>query len=225
MGPDPIHAPIVGLSTDAPARPARNREPLRTVSATTCMTDAEAMAALARGEVAALDDLVVRYNERAQRIAYGVLRETSRTHDVVADAFLAVLGAAASFDTSRPFAPWFDRIVVNRAIKEAQREQRRQRLAVFLKRPTESEDPAHLAELGELRETLVLAFAQLHPRDRAVVTMRLVLGASEGETATALGCPVGTVKSRLARSRKQLHRHLAAAGVSGPRATSLGEAP
>ena len=40
---------------------------------------------------------------------------------------------------------------------------------------------------------LAAAFARLEPRDRAVVTMRLVLGVSENETAECLGCPVGTV--------------------------------
>ncbi len=82
------------------------------------MTDAEAMAALSRGDIAALDALVVRHNDRAQRLAFGVLRDSSVTHDVVADSFLAAAASARTYDPARPFQPWFDRIVVNRAIKE-----------------------------------------------------------------------------------------------------------
>jgi RNA polymerase sigma factor (sigma-70 family) len=191
--------------------------------AITCMTDAEAMAALSRGEIAALDSLVIRHNDRAQRLAFGVLRDRSLTHDVVADSFLAAAASATRFDASRPFQPWFDRIVVNRAIREARRERRHQRLAAMWRRPVETDDPSRLAELGELRSILVAAFARLEPRDRAVVTLRLVLGDSENDTAEVLGCPVGTVKSRLARARRQLHRDLAQAGIVGAFAAPLGE--
>lgn len=188
------------------------------------MTDADAMTSLARGEIHALDALVARHNARAQRLAYGVLRDASRTHDVVADSFLAVVAAAGHFDLARPFAPWFDRIVINRAIKEAHRDQRRRRLTLLWRRSVAESDPSHLAEIGELRETLVRAFAQLHPRDRAVVTMRLILGMSEQETAAAIGCPVGTVKSRLARARRQLHGSLGDAGIASSSA-AVGEHP
>lgn len=186
------------------------------------MTDAEAMAALSHGEIAALDALVVRHNDRAQRLAFGILRDPSLTHDVVADFFLAVAASARRYDPARPFQPWFDRIVVNRAIKESQRKRRHQRL-VARWRPAETDDPSRLAELGELRMILAAAFARLEPRDRAVVTLRLVLGVSEKETAEVLGCPVGTVKSRLARARDQLHRYLATAGVVSAFMTPVGE--
>jgi RNA polymerase sigma-70 factor, ECF subfamily len=189
------------------------------------VTDAEAMAALARGEIQALEPLVAHYSDRAQRLAYGVLRDHSRTHDVVADSYLAVVASAQRFNLDRPFAPWFDRIVINRAIKEAQRDRRRSRLAALWHRPAEDNDPAHLAEIGELRQTIAAAFAQLHPRDRAVVTMRLVVGMSELETAAALGCPVGTVKSRLARARHQLHHQLGQAGIVTASAATLGDNP
>jgi RNA polymerase sigma factor (sigma-70 family) len=187
------------------------------------MTDAEAMAALSRGEIAALDSLVVRHNDRAQRLAFGILRDPSLTHDVVADSFIAAAASARTYDSARPFRPWFDRIVVNRAIKEFQRERRHQRLAALWRRPVETDDPSRLAELDELRVILVAAFARLDPRDRAVVTLRLVLGDSERETAEVLGCPVGTVKSRLARARHQLHGHLAQAGVIGAFMAPVGE--
>lgn len=189
----------------------------------TTVTDAEVMAALARGEIQPLDILVARHDERAQRLAYGVLRDPSRTHDVVADAFLAVVSKANRFDPSRPFVPWFNRIVVNLAIKDVQRELRRRRIAGLLRRPIEGNDPSQAAEAGEVREAIALAFARLHPRDRAVVTMRLVLEMSEQETAEALGCPVGTVKSRLARARQQLHHYLRDRGIFSASADPLGD--
>jgi len=189
------------------------------------VTDAEAVAALARGEIEKLDVLVARHNDRAQRLAYGVLRDPSRTHDVVADAFLAIVASAHRFDPNRPFARWFNRIVINLAIREVQRGVRHRRIAALWRRPTEDNDPSQVAEAGELREAIARAFAQLDPRDRAVVTMRLVLGMSEQETAAALDCPVGTVKSRLARARHQLNRHLRGLGIAGASAAPLGDSP
>lgn len=51
------------------------------------------MPALARGAVAALDDLVACHNDRARRLAYEILREPTRAQDVVADSFMAVVAA------------------------------------------------------------------------------------------------------------------------------------
>jgi RNA polymerase sigma-70 factor (ECF subfamily) len=198
-------------------------EPFVPFTGITGVTDSEAMASLARGEIQALDILVARHHDRAQRLAYGVLRDPSRTHDVVADSFLAIVASAQRFDLNRPFAPWFDRIVINLAIKDVQRDVRRRRIGVLLRRPIEGNDPSEVAEAGELREAIAVAFARLHPRDRAVVTMRLVLEMSEQETAAALDCPVGTVKSRLARARHQLRRYLRDRGIVSTSADPLGD--
>lgn len=200
-------------------------EPFWPFAGITDVTDAEAMAALARGEIQPLDVLVARHNDRAQRLAYGVLRDPSRTHDVVADSFLKIVAAAQRFDPNRPFAPWFDRIVINLAIQDVQRDVRRRRIAGLWRRPPEGDDPSQVAEAGELRDAIAVALARLNPRDRAVVTMRLVLGMSEQETAAALDCPVGTVKSRLARARHQLDRSLRDLGIVRASAAPLGDRP
>ena len=141
------------------------------------------------------------------------------------NSFLAIVGAAQRFDPNRPFVPWFDRIVINLAIRDVQREVRRRHIAGLSRRPIEVNDPSQVAEADELREAISRAFARLHPRDRAVVTMRLVLGMSEQETAAALDCPVGTVKSRLARARHQLNRNLRDLGIVSASAAPLGDHP
>lgn len=52
------------------------------------------------------------------------------------------------------------------------------------------------------------ALAELEVRQRAVVVCRYLLGWTEAETATALGTPVGTVKSRLHRASRLLAARL-----------------
>jgi RNA polymerase sigma factor (sigma-70 family) len=58
------------------------------------------------------------------------------------------------------------------------------------------------------------AVATLPDRDREVIALRYFADLSEAETATALECPVGTVKSRLARALGRLRTVLGAEVVT-----------
>jgi RNA polymerase sigma-70 factor (ECF subfamily) len=182
------------------------------------MTDEEAVAALARGDVAALEILVTRHGARAQHLAFGITRDVHTAQDVVADSFLSLVKQARRFDPDRAFAPWFTRIVVNRSISAAKRRQRWLTLPIWGLDHLGTGDPERLAELGEIRDAIRLAFSQLDPRDRAVVVLRLVLDASEADAADALACPVGTIKSRLARARRQLKSRLGEYEFKAPKA-------
>ncbi len=57
---------------------------------------------------------------------------------------------------------------------------------------------------NERRRWLADAVARLPERDREVIALRYFADLSEAETASALECPVGTVKSRLARALGRL---------------------
>ena len=183
------------------------------------ISDEDAVASLGRGDLAALEILVERHGSRCQHLALGITRDLATAQDVVADSFLSLTEQARRFDHSRRFAPWFNRIVVNRSINAAKR--RRRWLTLPIWRAQTGEDPAHLVEIGEMRAAIRAAFERLAPRDRAVVVLRLVMDSSEAETADALGCKVGTVKSRLARARRQLQRHLGEFQIN--KAIAIGE--
>ena len=58
------------------------------------------------------------------------------------------------------------------------------------------------------------AFDSLPPRMRATAVLRLQAGLSEDETAGALGCSVGAVKSNLHDARKRLTHLLREAGYA-----------
>jgi RNA polymerase sigma-70 factor, ECF subfamily len=75
----------------------------------------EAVAALQRGDVAGLGTLVRLHQVRALRTAYAITGDQTSAEDAVADAFVLVYEHIAQFDPARPFAPWFYRIVANRA--------------------------------------------------------------------------------------------------------------
>ncbi|MGH9177403.1 MAG: RNA polymerase sigma factor, partial [Acidimicrobiales bacterium] len=87
-------------------------------------------------------------------------------------------------------------------------------LAVRAAPPGTSAPASPSAEDGALhhqrREAVLRAVAALDERDRMVVACRYLAGLSEAETAAALGCRPGTVKSRLSRAMARLRRQLAA---------------
>ena len=79
------------------------------------MDERDAVARLRNGDLGGLEALVARCRVRALRAAFLVTRDRALADDVVSAAFLKAYDRIGSFDTHRPFGPWFLRIVVNDA--------------------------------------------------------------------------------------------------------------
>ena len=62
--------------------------------------------------------------------------------------------------------------------------------------------------VAERDASLAAALERLDDRDRQVIACRYLLELSEAETAAALGCRAGTVKSRLSRALDRLREEL-----------------
>jgi len=187
-------------------------------STTDAVIEAEAIAALQRGDLRGLEPLVRRYQLRATRLAYAIVRDRSAAEDAAADALLKAADRIARYDPTRPFAPWLFGIVAHEALRSVRRSRR---LAdapealeslEFLSSPEPG--PAELAESNERRRLVHQAMAKLDPADRAVLVLRYWLDLDEKEVAEVLGSPLGTVKNRLHRARGRMHRLIAC----GPRA-------
>src|SRR5690349_10432069 len=67
-----------------------------------------------RGNTEAFGELVSRYQRRAFAVAYRLLGHREDAEDLVQESFMTALDRLDSFDLSRPFAPWFFRIVLNK---------------------------------------------------------------------------------------------------------------
>jgi RNA polymerase sigma factor (sigma-70 family) len=127
--------------------------------------------------------------------------------DAAQEALLDVVRGISTLRRPEAVRGWALRIATTRALKVAERERlhslRRGALSeVDLALPA---DPPRAAALKE-------AFDRLPPRLRATAVLRLNAGLSESETAEALGCSVGTVKSNLHDARKRLAVSLSEAG-------------
>jgi RNA polymerase sigma-70 factor (ECF subfamily) len=81
--------------------------------------------------------------------------------------------------------------------------------------PQEPAASQELAEQSERRRRLVEALSRLPEKQRLVVTFRYLLDLTEEETASALGWPRGSVKSRLSRALARLHADPAVRALLG----------
>lgn len=132
--------------------------------------------------------------------------------DIVQESLTRALRALPRFDAERPFRPWFAAIVANQSRNWRRAGGRRSRLSArvaALAHPAPV--PVDDAALGHDEGTLVVALVQgMEPRDREVLGLRYLVGLSERETADALGCSPGTVKSRTARALQRVREELRA---------------
>lgn len=168
---------------------------------------------LKQGHIEGLETLVRLHQLRAIRAAYAITNNREMAEDIVADAFLVVYDRIAQFDSSRPFMPWFYRIVVNRAIKAVRNVGRRETKdgvvqEILEQQPDAEPGPEERVLLAERRKILDMAVHTLPPKQRAALVLRYHLQMEESEIAQILGCPIGTVKWRLYTARMKIRRVL-----------------
>ena len=186
--------------------------------------DAEILARVRGGDRDAYADLVRRHAQVAVRTA-ALLGAGSDAEDVVQEAFVKAYAALGRFREGAAFRPWLLQIVSNETSnlhRAAGRRASRERSAWERTEPllvAASDDPASAVLSQERRAQLALGLSQLSEAHRRVVACRYLLELDEGETATVLGWPRGTVKSRLHRALRQLSEllpHPVAAQAQGP---------
>lgn len=177
------------------------------------MEEQTAIALLQRGDVAGLATLVRLYQVRALRAAYLITRDRALAEDVVQAAFIRAYQRIGQFDPQRSFGPWFLRCVARDAVKVASRYARDLPLDALTGAATGAGfhdladtglSPDAAWEAAETREEVWAALGALSPAQREAIVLRYYLGQSEAEMADGLGCPPGTIKSRLHAARARL---------------------
>ncbi len=124
--------------------------------------------------------------------------------DAAQEALLEMTRSLGQLRSIEAAPAWAMRIASRVALRTVRREARFSFFGLRASRASEIVGSADSSEMLELKE----AFDQLPPRQRATAVLRLYVGLSEAETATALDCSVGTVKSQLHEARRRLSRHL-----------------
>ena len=160
------------------------------------------------GDLDAFEQLVRRHQQLAFRTALVLARNAADAEEAAQDAFVKAWRALPRFDPERPFRPWLLAIVANEARNRRRAAGRREALALRASASGKgvcATAPPELALLvAERHGDLLAALGRLDERDRQVIACRYLLERSQAETAAALGCRAGTVKSRLSRALERL---------------------
>ena len=177
------------------------------------LEDGELVRRARQGDKRAYDALVQAHQDIALRVAYVICPSAGDAEDAAQEAFVKAWRALGRFADGRPFRPWLLAIVANEARNRRRSAGRAARLALRACSDRASGDaapsPEDAAVAAERRRALLAAVARLGDADREVIACRWFLDLSEEETAAAVGCARGTVKSRLSRAMGRLRSVLA----------------
>jgi len=165
----------------------------------------------ARGE-AAFDLLVGRYQGRAYRLAWSLLRDAEDARDVSQEAFLRVYRTAGSFRGDAKFSTWFYRILVNLCLDHQRRGSWWRRLlvrddgagdpedAVLERQPAPVVDPGDTVGRAQVMTKLWAAVDRLSPQQRAAILLHVQEELPTSQIAAVLRCSEATVRVHLHRA-------------------------
>ena len=172
-----------------------------------------------KGDLAAYDDLVRRYQERIYATIYHMTANHEDANDLAQEAFIKAFQALKSFKGGSSFYTWIYRIAVNKTINYLKQRKNRTHMSLNdldfnaehdpdLLSLVSDKTPRRETQLAELQQKLNEAMQKLSEPHRLVVTLHDVQGLAHEEIAKIMDCNVGTVRSRLFYARQQLQATL-----------------
>ena len=173
--------------------------------------------ALQAGDMAAFDEIVLRYQGRVYAVAYRVLGNREDALDACHEVFLKVHRKIQSWKPTGGFLPWMLRMTTNHSIDQLRKKRRYPEQSLeeafvptsegaAVEPTSQQTDKAVYAR--EIDERIRAALPVLSPSQRDVFMLRHYEGLQLAEIATSMGCTVGSVKVHLFRALKKLQVEL-----------------
>lgn len=185
------------------------------------LTDTDSLISAAQhGDLDAFNRLVLDYQDRVYRTACAILLDEDAAADASQDTFILVYRHLSYFHGGS-FYNWLMRVTTNVCLDALRRTRRHPTYSIeaLCEDDAEVEAPRWLVDdrpspeaaclQKELHRAIYQGLAQLPAELRTVVVMIDINEMNYSETAHALGKPLGTIKSRLARARQQMRARLA----------------
>ena len=176
-------------------------------------TDQQLVQRAQRGDLRAFDLLVLKYQGRIAALVSRYVSDAGEVEDVTQEAFIKAYRALGKFRGDSAFYTWLYRIAANAAKNHLVAKGRRPGADATIEDAegfdeggllSESASPEALAMGGELAEVVESALNALPDELKAALMLREFDGLSYDDIADVLGCPVGTVRSRIFRAREAI---------------------
>lgn len=178
--------------------------------------DALLVARTVAGDQAAFELLVIKYQQRVQRLIGRMVRDVDLVEDIAQETFIRAYRAIHQFRGDAQFYTWLYRIAVNTAKKfllELKHEPTISQSALhsvdeedetFFNRieQSTSETPESLLAAKEIAQVVNQVLESLPADLKQALTLREIDGLSYEEIAELMACPMGTVRSRIFRARE-----------------------
>ncbi len=168
-----------------------------------------------RGDKKAFDLLVTKYQRKMLRLVLRLVHDQAEAEDIVQDAFIRAYRALPQFRGDAAFYTWLYRIGVNTAKNHLAAQKNRPRFSLD-EENEDGETRAHNDALSDnntpesalaskqIAATVNAAMDGLSEELRTAITLREVESLSYDEIAEMVGCPIGTVRSRIFRAREAI---------------------
>lgn len=171
-----------------------------------------------RGDMAAFDLLVRKYQHRVAAVVGRYVQDWSECQDVAQETFIRAYRALHQFRGEAQFYTWLYRIAVNTAKKALVDMKRDPTVPEAALRgaddddetyrggnePISDETPDSVLAAQEIAAAVNAAMEALPAELRQAVTLREIEGLSYEEIAEVMNCPIGTVRSRIFRAREAI---------------------
>lgn len=170
------------------------------------------------GDKRAFDALVLRYQSRVVKVISRYVRDSAEALDLSQEAFIKAYRALPNFRGESAFYTWLYRIAINTAKNFLSSQGRRPPQgdvavedAEFYDGASELKDmatPEHNLMRDEIARVVFATIESLPEELRTAITLRELEDMSYEEIAATMGCPIGTVRSRIFRAREAIDKQL-----------------
>lgn len=170
--------------------------------------DDELIARVARGSDSAFETLCRRHHRKLYAFARRLTGRDDLADDIAGEALDVLWRRAGTFRGESQVSTWLLGVVYRLAMKAHARSTRRAEEELDAETLADPAAEADGVEAAFQRAEILRALDRLTPAHRAVIELTYYHGLSVGEIAIALGCPEGTVKTRMMHARSRLRRLL-----------------
>lgn len=178
------------------------------------VTDQQLVVRVQKGDSRAFDLLVLKYQHKIFGLISRYVRDADEVQDVAQEAFIKAYKALPNFRGDSAFYTWLYRIAINTAKNHLVSRSRRPpgsdielEDAEYLENGSslrEIENPENALFGAELKAVVEAAIGALPEDLRTAITLREFDGLSYEDIADIMGCPIGTVRSRIFRARETI---------------------